>query len=49
MRSQAAGSHYSSTDELLGAMAERTVIDLRCGVVLPDGIDPVQVAAAMNP
>ncbi|WP_369264105.1 zinc-binding alcohol dehydrogenase family protein [Streptomyces sp. R35] len=75
VRSQASGSHYTSTDELpfvpgidgvvrdpkgrirytvlddtvLGTMAERTVIDIRRSVVLPDGIDPVQIAAAMNP
>jgi NADPH:quinone reductase-like Zn-dependent oxidoreductase len=75
VRSQAAGSHYTSTDELplvpgidavvrdpegrirytvlddtaLGSMAERTLIDLSRSVVLPAGIDPVQVAAAMNP
>jgi NADPH:quinone reductase-like Zn-dependent oxidoreductase len=75
VRSQAAGSHYTSTAELplvpgidgvvrdpkgqirytvlddtaLGTLAERTVIDLRRSVVLPAGIDPVQVAAAMNP
>jgi NADPH:quinone reductase-like Zn-dependent oxidoreductase len=75
VRSQADGSHYTSTDELplvpgidgvvrdpkgrlrytvmddtvLGTMAERTVIDLDRSVVLPDGIDPVQIAAAMNP
>lgn len=75
VRSQSAGSHYTSTDELPlvpgvdgvgrdpegrlryfvlhdtthGSMAERTVIDPRRSVVLPDGIDPVAVAAAMNP
>ena len=75
VRSQADGSHYTSTDALplvpgidavvrdpkgrirytvlddtaLGTMAERTVIDLNRSVVLPDGIDPVQMAAAMNP
>jgi NADPH:quinone reductase-like Zn-dependent oxidoreductase len=75
VRSQADGSHYTSTDELplvpgidgvvrdpkgrirytvlddtvLGTMAERTVIDLDRSVVLPDGVDPVQIAAAMNP
>jgi NADPH:quinone reductase-like Zn-dependent oxidoreductase len=75
VRSQANGSHYTSTDELplvpgidgvvrdpqgrirytvlddttLGTMAERTVIDLDRSVVLPKGIDPVVVAAAMNP
>jgi NADPH:quinone reductase-like Zn-dependent oxidoreductase len=36
-------------DTTLGTMAERTVIDLERSVVLPDSIDPVVVAAAMNP
>lgn len=75
VRSQAGGSHYTSTDELplvpgidgvgrapdgtlryfvlpdttMGAMAEQTVVDLRRSVVLPEGTDPVLVAAAMNP
>jgi NADPH:quinone reductase-like Zn-dependent oxidoreductase len=75
VRSQANGSHYTSTDELplvpgidgvgrladgrhvyfvlpdttMGAMAEQTVVDLRRSVVLPDGADPVVLAAAMNP
>jgi NADPH:quinone reductase-like Zn-dependent oxidoreductase len=75
VRSQAAGSHYSSTgvlplvpgvdavvrdpdgrirdavldDTTLGTMAERTVIKLDRSVVLPDGTDPVLMAAAMNP
>ena len=75
VRSQANGSHYTSTDELplvpgidgvgrgpdgrlryfilpdttMGAMAEQTVIDTRRSVVLADTIDPVAVAAAMNP
>jgi len=75
VRSQANGSHYTSTDELplvpgidgvgrdaggrlryfvlpdttVGSMAERTVIDARRSIVLPDGTDPVAVAAAMNP
>jgi NADPH:quinone reductase-like Zn-dependent oxidoreductase len=75
VRSQAAGSHYASTDELplipgidgvgrgpdgvlryfllpdttLGAMAERTLIDPRRSIVLPDDVDPVRIAAAMNP
>jgi NADPH:quinone reductase-like Zn-dependent oxidoreductase len=75
VRSQADGSHYTSTDELplvpgidgvgrapdgtlryfilpdttMGAMAERTVVDLRRSVVLPEGSDPVLIAAAMNP
>lgn len=75
VRSQAAGSHYTSTAELplvpgidgvartengelryfilpdttLGAMAEQTLIDPRRSVVLPDDVDPVLIAAAMNP
>jgi NADPH:quinone reductase-like Zn-dependent oxidoreductase len=75
VRSQADGSHYTSSGELplvpgvdgvarmadgslryfalgdttYGAMAEHTVIDLRQSFELPDGVDPVQVAAAMNP
>lgn len=75
VRSQAAGSHYTSTGELplipgidgvgrtpdgalryfllpdtaKGAMAERTVVDLRRSVVVPPDSDPVQLAAVMNP
>ena len=75
VRSQANGSHYTSTgalplvpgidavvrdpkgriryavldDTTLGTMAERTVIELDRSVVLPDGTDPVLMAAAMNP
>ena len=75
VRSQADGSHYTSTAELplvpgidgvgrgpdgllryfvlhdtaVGAMAQRTVIDARRSIVLPDSSDPVAVAAAMNP
>ncbi len=75
VRSQADGSHYTSTDELplipgidgvgrlmdgstvyfvlpdtaRGSMAERVAIDLRRSVPLADGIDPVAVAAGMNP
>ena len=75
VRSQADGSHYTSTGELplvpgvdgvgrgpdgrlryfvlpdtaMGAMAEQTGIDPRRSIVLPEGTDPVAVAAAMNP
>lgn len=75
VRSQADGSHYTSSGELplvpgidgvgrtadgtlryfvlpdttMGAMAEQTVIDQRRSVALPDGIDPIPVAAAVNP
>jgi NADPH:quinone reductase-like Zn-dependent oxidoreductase len=36
-------------DATMGTMAERTVIELDRSVVLPDKIDPIVVAAAMNP
>jgi NADPH:quinone reductase-like Zn-dependent oxidoreductase len=75
VRSQADGSHYTSTGELplvpgidgvgrgpdgtlryfvlpdtaMGAMAEQTVIELRRSIALPEGVDPVVVAAAVNP
>ena len=75
VRSEANGSHYTSTGDLplvpgvdgvgrmpdgtlryfalgdttSGAMAEQTVIDLRRSFALPEGTDPVLVAAAMNP
>lgn len=75
VRSQADGSHYTSTGDLplvpgidavvrdadgrlryallddtaLGTMAERTVIEERRSVLLPDGADPATVAAVLNP
>ncbi|RIX30583.1 quinone oxidoreductase family protein [Amnibacterium setariae] len=75
VRSQADGSHYTSTDALplvpgvdgvgrdpegvlryfvlpgtaWGSMAERTLVDPARSAPLPDGVDPVVVAAAMNP
>ena len=75
VRSQADGSHYTSTgalplvpgidgvgrdadgrlryfvlpDTTLGSMAERTVVDARRSIVLPEDADPVAIAAAMNP
>lgn len=75
VRSQAAGTHYTSAEDLplipgidgvgrlpdgklvyfllpdtnKGAMAERTVVDLRRTVPLPRGADSVAVAAVMNP
>ncbi|GGN49331.1 NADPH:quinone reductase-like Zn-dependent oxidoreductase [Actinoplanes campanulatus] len=36
-------------DTTFGTFAERTVIDVRRSVVLPEGVDPVRIAAAMNP
>ncbi len=41
--------YFVADDGLLGSMAERTVIDLRRAVRIPDGADLVQIAAAMNP
>jgi len=41
--------YFVLPDTTMGAMAERTVVDLRRSVVLPPGADPVPVAAAMNP
>ena len=41
--------YFALGDTTSGAMAEQTVIDLRQSFVLPDGTDPVLVAAAMNP
>jgi NADPH:quinone reductase-like Zn-dependent oxidoreductase len=75
VRSQADGSHYTSTgalplvpgidgvgrgddgrlryfvlpDTTMGSMAERTVIDSRRSIVLPEGSDPIAIAAGMNP
>ncbi|MFJ3385479.1 MULTISPECIES: zinc-binding dehydrogenase [unclassified Curtobacterium] len=75
VRSQAAGSHYTSEGALplvpgvdgvgrfpdgtlryfavqsdtRGSMAERVAVDPRASVVLPDGADPVAVAAGANP
>src|ERR1700753_4291917 len=75
VRSQADGSHYTSSGELplvpgidgvgrapdgalryfvlpdttMGAMAEQTVIDQRRSIALPEGADPLLVAAAVNP
>lgn len=41
--------YFILPDTTMGAMAEQTVIDLRRSVVLPEGSDPVLIAAAMNP
>ncbi|MFF1869500.1 zinc-binding dehydrogenase [Streptomyces sp. CB03911] len=36
-------------DTAFGTFADRTVIDVRRSVLLPEGSDPVRIAAAMNP
>ncbi|MET7484466.1 zinc-binding alcohol dehydrogenase family protein [Streptomyces sp. NPDC005538] len=41
--------YFVADDELVGSMATRTVIDSRRSVVLPEGVDVVKIAAAMNP
>jgi NADPH:quinone reductase-like Zn-dependent oxidoreductase len=41
--------YFVLPDTTAGSMAEQTVIDVRRSIVLPDGSDPVAVAAAMNP
>jgi NADPH:quinone reductase-like Zn-dependent oxidoreductase len=41
--------YFIQRDSTLGTMAEQTVIDTRRSIVLPDGTDPVAVAAAVNP
>lgn len=41
--------YFGQAPDQLGTMAQRTVIRLDQSFVLPDGSDPVAVAAAMNP
>ena len=41
--------YFILPDTTDGALAERTVVDLRRSVALPASTDPVHVAAAMNP
>jgi NADPH:quinone reductase-like Zn-dependent oxidoreductase len=41
--------YFASDDDLPGPMAEKAVIDLRRSITLPDDVDAVLVAAAMNP
>ncbi|MCW2994706.1 MAG: NADPH:quinone reductase [Conexibacter sp.] len=41
--------YFVLPDTRFGSMAERAVIDRRRSAVLPDGVDPVTIAAAMNP
>lgn len=75
VRSQADGSHYTSTgalplipgvdgvgrgpdgklryfvldDTLMGSMADKTLVDVDRSLVLPRDVDPVAIAAALNP
>ena len=41
--------YFVADDDLTGPMATQTVIDTRRSIVLPDGVDVLKVAAAMNP
>lgn len=41
--------YFVLPDTSLGSLAERTVIDVRRSIELPDDVDPVRLAAAMNP
>jgi len=41
--------YFVAPDTALGTMAEQAVADIRRSVPLPDGVDEVKVAAAMNP
>ncbi|MFC4070204.1 zinc-binding alcohol dehydrogenase family protein, partial [Actinoplanes subglobosus] len=50
VRDPAGRLRYAALDDTgLGTFAERTVIDVRRSVLLPEGVDPVRIAAAMNP
>jgi NADPH:quinone reductase-like Zn-dependent oxidoreductase len=41
--------YFALDDATVGSMAERTVIDARRSIALPDGADPSALAAGMNP
>lgn len=41
--------YFAVADDVHGSMAERVAVDPRASVVLPDGADPVAVAAGANP
>jgi NADPH:quinone reductase-like Zn-dependent oxidoreductase len=41
--------YFALDDTTVGSMAERTVIDTRRSIVLPEGTDPSRIAAGMNP
>lgn len=50
VRDQDGNVRYTVLDDSdLGTFAEQTVIDPRRSVILPDDVDPVRIAAAMNP
>ena len=41
--------YFVLPDTAMGAMAERTIVDRRRSIPVPGGVDPVRIAAAMNP
>ncbi|MFE3945763.1 zinc-binding alcohol dehydrogenase family protein [Streptomyces sp. NPDC059118] len=41
--------YFVADDDALGTMAEQAVVDRRRAITLPEGTDPIAVAAAMNP
>jgi NADPH:quinone reductase-like Zn-dependent oxidoreductase len=41
--------YFVTDDDVIGTMAEKAIIDRRRSIPLPDGVDAVNVAAAMNP
>ncbi|MFI6517916.1 zinc-binding alcohol dehydrogenase family protein [Spirillospora sp. NPDC050679] len=50
VRDEEGNIRYAVLDDTpLGTFADRTLIDPRRSVILPEGIDPVRIAAAMNP
>ncbi|GIF23587.1 NADPH:quinone reductase-like Zn-dependent oxidoreductase [Actinoplanes tereljensis] len=50
VRDPAGNLRYAALDDTnLGTFADRTVIDVRRSIPLPDGADPVTIAAGMNP
>ena len=50
VRDESGNIRYAILDDTsLGTLADRTVIDSSRSVILPDDVDPVQIAAAMNP
>ncbi len=41
--------YFVSDDDVIGTMADKAVVDVRRAIVLPDDVDVLKVAAAMNP
>ena len=41
--------YFVPADDIYGSMADQTVVDRRRTVSLPDGVDIIRIAAAMNP